>query len=227
LFRRLFIFFVTPVFLIVVAAGVRFGAEIYRKRSPVGENGHAGSDSMSSSLPHVIPFKPLARKRPVPSTLPPEIADFYGSNEGYCPVMPEYIVGLFPLKNVEVGTGAIVHWLATSYERDPENPWLRTEVVLLGRDSFGDDIFYAASSPARLDGGIYLIGPDVGGPQGSDVQADNVLCVASSFASWLEHLRTNDWIEYGVVPGEMSNLPKAKQAELRRYYAALNPKLDW
>ena len=212
-FRRLFIFFITPVFLIVVAAGIRFGVEIYRKRSVVGEDEHAGGNSMSSSLPHVVPFKPLPKKRLVPSTLPPEIAEFYASNEGYCPVMPEYIVGLFPLENVEVGTGRIVPWLATIYEGDQENPWLRAEVVLLGRSSFGDDIFYAISSPARLTGGIYLVGPDIGGPEVSDVQGDNVLCVAGSFAAWLEHLRANDWIEYGVVPGEISELSCAEQTE--------------
>lgn len=71
------------------------------------------------------------------------------------------------------------------------------------------------------------MGPDVTGLPGSDVQGDNVLCLAPSFSSWLERLRANDWVEYGVVPGEISDLPKAKQAELRRYYGALNPTLNW
>lgn len=95
-----------------------------------------------SPLPHVMPFKPLGKKRSVPSNLPAEIAEFYASNEGHCPTIPEYIVGLFPLKNVAAGTGETVHWLASIYERDPDNPWLHVEVVLLGQDSFGDDIFY-------------------------------------------------------------------------------------
>lgn len=226
-FRRLFCFFITPIALIVVAAGIRFGMEVYRNRPEIREREQAGRDSMSSALPHVMPFKPLARKRRVPTKLPPEIAEFYASNEGHCPVIPEYIVGLFPLKNVAVGTGRIVPSLASIYEDEPDNPWLHAKVALLGQDSFGDDIFYARSTPARRDGGIYLVGRDVGGPKRNKVQDSRVLCLASSFASWLEHLRANDWIDYGVVPGEIGELPRAKQTELRRYYAALNSKLDW
>ncbi len=225
-FRRLVCFFGTPVLLIVVAGGIRLAIDVYRNRMPArGEETAEGS--VSSSLPHVIPFKPLPHKRDVPATLPPEIAGFYASNEGYRPVIPEYIVGLFPLKDVVVGTGRIVPWLASLYEDEPDNPWLKAEVVLLGQDSFGDDIFYARSTPARPAGGIYVGGRDVGGPEGSNVQASSVLCLAASFAAWLDQLRANDWIEYGVVPGEIDKLPEAKQAELRRYYAGLNPKLRW
>ena len=51
--------------------------------------------------------------------------------------------------------------------------------------------------------------------------------LASSFAEWLSHLEECDWIEYGLVPGELTGLPEIKQRQHRAYYQALNPGISW
>jgi hypothetical protein len=51
--------------------------------------------------------------------------------------------------------------------------------------------------------------------------------LASSFSEWLGHLERAAWIEYGLVPGSLAELPTSEQYEHRQYYKALNPGISW
>jgi len=186
---------------------------------------------MLMPVPQFVPIVQRSRKRKVSASLPPPVREFYASNEGRNPVdgreFVEYCVGIHPLKSVAAGPGAICEFLATWLAEEPQSPWLRTKIVILGYDCFGDDIFYAVSTPARKARGVYLAGMDIAGPEKNANQPSRVLCVAPTIPEWLENLQANDWIEYAALPGEMDDLPIGKRKKLRAYYNELNPGLRW
>jgi hypothetical protein len=183
------------------------------------------------SVPHFIPFVELPRKRIIRRQMPPAVREFYTTHEGRLPFQGkqfvEFIVCIAPLSHFAAGSGRDSEFLSTWLADRPRNAWLRTKIVRLGEDCFGDEILFLPSSPARRAGGVYLVGRDVAGPTDHPKQPSTVLCIAPTIAEWLENLRKYEWIEYGVLPGEINRLSVSERKRLRAYYNTLNPGLKW
>jgi preprotein translocase subunit Sec61beta len=100
--------------------------------------------------------------------------------------------------------------------------------VRIGISQFFDEILYVLKAPVCAEGSILTIGVGVAGPEGSGADIlEAALVLANSFTDWLQHLKQVDWVEYGLVPGAIKELPEATQKEIRRYYLSLNPGITW
>jgi len=100
--------------------------------------------------------------------------------------------------------------------------------VQIGISQFFDEILYVLKAPVCAEGSILTIGVGVAGPEGSGADIlEAALVLANSFTDWLQHLKRMDWVEYGLIPGEIAKLPKSMQQGLRQYYLSLNPGITW
>jgi hypothetical protein len=163
--------------------------------------------------------------------MPRDVQEFYSANEGRYPLagkrFVEYLVYLRELGDVRVGFGSDSEFLATWLADKPRSAWLRTRFAAIGETCFGDEILFAEATPARKAGGVYIAGRDVSGPSNERKQPSTILCVAPTITEWLENLRTHNWIEYAVIPGDIKRLSVTKQKKLRAFYNHLNPGLEW
>lgn len=112
---------------------------------------------------------------------------------------------------------------------EPEGPWASFSGIRLGISCFFDNIVFVLHAPVCDPGAILAFGPDVPGPggRGDDADIPGSLVLARDLDSWLGRIREDHWHEYGLVPGEIDDLPEARAAFLRRHFLDLNPKIDW
>ncbi len=173
------------------------------------------------------PFVELASPRSVGiHGLPEEIATFYARNEGIgLESSPDFIVRLCKLDEIKPITWKELHIFGAD---DPPEGWKNFAGYRIGISSFFDEIIYVASAPVCPPGSILTTGPDISGPGGTGRHTlEYSLVLASSFDLWIAHLSKSKWIEYGIVPGGVNDLPVAKQQAMTAYYKALNPGINW
>jgi hypothetical protein len=72
---------------------------------------------------------------------------------------------------------------------------------------------------------VYAIGGSVAGPQESIRQPHWLLRLARTMEEWNARLRADRGIDYGIVPGEIRDLPWHRRMRLRRHFKVLNPDL--
>lgn len=172
------------------------------------------------------PFFPLPAPRAVSrSDLPSDLVAFYSRNEGVglgtdC----HRSVRLCRLDEIRPIDGW--HDLRRPAECPPG--WERFRAIYVGVGQFGDAILYILNATSCPSGSILAIGWDVAGPggEGPDVLGSSVL-LARTFADWIRHLEQVGWVEYGLVPGSLADLPETQQQEVRRYFLSLNPGIGW
>ena len=173
------------------------------------------------------PFRPLTKPRNVARTdLPAELRRFYAQNEGVgLESSTKRIVRLCRLSEAEKHTWRDIHIFG---EDEPEAGWDDFEAISIGVSSFLDWIYLVQRAPCCPPGSILTIGVSVAGPGGrGEHTLEYALVLASSFDEWLAHLKRYNWFEFGLAPGEIWELPTARQSELRACYKAMNPGIDW
>jgi hypothetical protein len=57
--------------------------------------------------------------------------------------------------------------------------------------------------------------------------AASAVISSDDFVSWIQRLKMDNWLDYGIFPGEISSLPPARQAVLKAHFNRLNPKAEW
>jgi len=172
------------------------------------------------------PFTPLERPRAVARVdLPPDLLRFFRHNEGVgLESSHERDIRLCRLSEVKEYAWRDV----PIFGADDDPGWDDFRGLYIGVSSFLDRIFWVRKAPCCPEGSIFALGPDVAGPGGAGEYAmEPSLVLASSFDEWLTRLARYDWIEYGLGPGAIWDLPEAEQTELRAYYRSLNPGIEW
>lgn len=172
------------------------------------------------------PFIKLPADRKVNrSDLPADLVHFYTSNEGRgLESSPERTIRLCLLEEVQrVGWKDLRTFGSEMFER-----WQDFQGMRVGISSFFDEILYVQKAPSCGAGAILALGMDMAGPGGIGPYAlEPSLVLGASFDSWLANLEMNKWVEYGFVPGSISELSKQRQNQVRQYYKALNPETRW
>jgi hypothetical protein len=117
---------------------------------------------------------------------------------------------------------------ATYWEwlRDDVPGWSELEYEWIATSCFGDQIVVVNNSPIHKGTAIYLLGPDVGGPNSNNPQwPENLIYLGTSQDEWLARVRKYG-DEYSIAPGSIED-DVAEPNEYRRVYNALNPGLQW
>ena len=174
--------------------------------------------------PFITLEKPRVVRRP---DLPADLMEFYSKHEVdpkaslvYLNFTPLDKVKLLGLKEIGIDVDLLPDALRAE--------WAKFSGLLVAYDSFGDEIVYVTKAPSCAPGSIMVLGGDVSGPGGTGPLAcDLTLVLAASFTKWLAHLKRWDWIDYGVIPGGIKDLPAADRDELHKYYLGLNPQITW
>ena len=173
--------------------------------------------------------KPFVRlKQPrflIRPDLPADLVKFYEQNEGVgLESSPNRVVRICRLKEVTRIGWRNLHILG----REECPGWERFAGLRIGISSFFDEIVYVLDAPCCSLGAILSLGVDVAGPGGcGPAPLESSLVLAVTFPEWLRHLERMGWVEYGLVPGGILELPEPTQHELRRYYLSLNPGIAW
>jgi hypothetical protein len=108
---------------------------------------------------------------------------------------------------------------------DPDTGWDQFAGIRVGIGLFFDEIVSVLSAPSCPPGAILALGVDLAGPGPAAMEQSLVL--APSFSDWMTHLESMGWEEFGLVAGEIDDLPTERQNELRQYYGNLNPRIRW
>ncbi|GAB5497345.1 MAG: hypothetical protein Phyf2KO_24250 [Phycisphaerales bacterium] len=168
----------------------------------------------------------------VPDSFPPVLARFYSKYQPppeYPDEWEELSFYIFPADKVrKISTSSEDLSIPISHQRGRWEQWLGFDGYIIGRTLFFEDVVYFPETPVLSEGGIYFWGVDVAGPQESELQPWFVLCVSSDFNSWQQRLLADDWLEYGVFPGNARNLSEEKKSALALDFCKLNaPGLKW
>src|SRR5262249_41379329 len=153
------------------------------------------------------PFTSLKRgRRTAGRPIPPVLLEFYAKNEGVgLGSTPDRIVRLCRLAEVWRVKWCDLHIVGD----EPCEGWEDFRAFRVGRSQFGDEIVLVSSAPCCSSGAVLMLGVDVPGPGGiGPSPLEPSLVLARSFSEWLAHLRRYQWIEYGVIPGTVNELPK-------------------
>lgn len=180
-----------------------------------------------SGISPSTPFVPLSTPRSTDNTgLPDDLAEFYRHSEGIgLEAHPDNLIRLCTLEEVERIGWSDLHVIGGS---EPEEGWEQFSGYRIGTSSFFDEIVYVLDAPSCRPGSILVIGVDIYGPGGDGPSAfECSLVLAASFEEWIDRLKQANWIELGVIPGELENLQPADRQASIRYYQSLNPKLEW
>jgi hypothetical protein len=169
------------------------------------------------------PFARLATPRVVErADFPPDLAAFYSANEAVTFEGFDYgSLYLYPLAAVQR-----VSWSDVDWHDTPEG-WEAFDALLIGGGCHGESIVSVLSAPCCPAGAILALGGQLdwnGGAGPFTYQLSLVL--GASLSEWLRHLERFDWWEYGVG-FDIPSLPPARQQQLRAYYLALNPHVEW
>ncbi len=172
------------------------------------------------------PFQPLRSARSLQrEDLPEDLAAFYSINEGVgLHSSPERLIRLCLLNEVRRITWPNLH----VFGAEPFPGWETFSGYRLGISSFFDEIIYAEDCPCCPAGCILAIGANIVGPGGDGPYPfECSLVLAPTWTDWLRRLDSQNWMEYGLIPGEIDRLPRPTQLEQRDYYRSLNPHLEW
>lgn len=172
------------------------------------------------------PFRQLPAPRQVSTPrLPDDLATFYAQHEGVgLESTPFRLVRLCELAEVQPMTWSDLH----IFGAEPFPGWGTFTGYRLGVSSFFDDIVYVTACPRCPPGAIVTFGVTIMGPGGSGpFPFECALVLASSFGEWLQRLEQMQWVEYALLPGEVTQLPQPRQAEVYAHYKNLNPEIDW
>jgi hypothetical protein len=219
---------------IVLAAGsaiVLYVVLANSGRSPrlePSENPHVNTPADSDLLPsEPMPYRRLGAPREIADRrLPDDLRRFYAQNEGVgLDSDPQRIVRLCKLAEVRAVRWADLHILG---KEKAGRGWEEFAGYRIGVSSFGDEIIYVLNAPVCAAGSIFTLGPDVQGPGGTGPLAiEPSLVLSGNFDEWLRNMDRAGWREYGLTPGDISELPKARKDRLLRYYKVLNPGIKW
>jgi hypothetical protein len=157
--------------------------------------------------------------------LPPDLVKFYEQNEGVgLESSPLRVVRICRLDEV-----TRIGWRDLRVLGEEECPgWEGFAGLRIGISSFFDEIVYVLHSPCCSLGAILTLGVDVSGPGGSgSAPLEPSLVLAATFQEWLRNLERMNWVEYGLVPGSIADLPESQHSDVRRYYHKLNPGSKW
>ena len=160
--------------------------------------------------------------------LPSDLAAFYSDYEGVS-------LGSDPRdRNVRLCTldeATLIGWKDVHILGQEEVPgWRDFAAIRIGISSYFDEILYVLGAPICPHGAILAIGIEVGGPGGNGPhQLAASLVLASSFKEWIQHMKSLDWVEYGLgmVPGFETHLSESQERAVLRYYKQLNPNIEW
>lgn len=169
------------------------------------------------------PFVPLDVPRVVdrPDYLPIDLVAFYSTHE---PVDrgSDQTIELYPPDEV-----TRVGWKNIS-NADPPKGWGAFTGFQIGMGSYFTKILYVLTAPTCPAGSILAIGTYLVGwarEDGDPDAIDGAVVVAPSFPAWLAHLERWEWDEPVCVG--VGGYPRPEWEELRRYYLAFNPNMDW
>jgi hypothetical protein len=171
-------------------------------------------------------FKRLAAPRAVNRPdLPLDLARFYAKHEGVgLESTPKRIVRLCRLNEVTRIGWRDLHILGAADCLG----WEDFAGYRIGISSFFDELVYVLHAPSCKSRAILALGVDTGGTGGSGPAAlESTVVLAPNFPAWLRLLEQTGWVDYGLVPGSLTDLPKRQQQVLIRYYQALNPEMTW
>lgn len=172
------------------------------------------------------PFVTLPRDRALNRPdLPAELRAFYERNEGVgLESSPDRTVRICRADEVKLFGWQDVH----IFGGDDWPGWETFSALLIGAGPFFDEIFYVLRAPSCPPGSILVFGTSIAGPGGTGPHAaEPSLVLAANFWDWLRRLERFGWMEFGIVPGELTNLPAAEQQEVRTCFASLNPGISW
>lgn len=171
------------------------------------------------------PFLRLAVSRDVNRhELPSDLARFYADNEAIAFEGSDYgSIYLRPLREVKR-----VGWAGLGLLWDAPAGWGTFDACLFGFGCHFERIVYVVDAPCCQPGAILAIGGQLDwGPGGTGPRSANAcLVLGANLSEWLRHLEEEDWWEYAIGFG-IPSLPVEHQRELRAYYLALNPNIEW
>lgn len=173
------------------------------------------------------PFAQLVTPRQVNRPeLPQELVQFYSTNEAIEFEGLEYgSLYLHPLRDVKR-----VGWAGLDLIGDCPERWESLDCFLIGSGCHFEKIVYVVSAPCCQPGAVLALGGQLDwglvgtGSSGSDLAWGLVL--GASLYEWLRHLEEYGWWEY-AIGFDIPQLPVERQRQLRAYYLALNPSIEW
>jgi len=157
--------------------------------------------------------------------LPVDLAAFYERHEGVgLESTPERLLRLCQLDEITHVGWRDLHVLG---EEDVPG-WEEFAAIRIGMSAFFDEVLYVTDCPCCESGAILCIGIDVSGPGGvGDARFECSLVLATSLSDWLERLERFNWVEYGLMPGQLADLSQDDEWELRSHFLRLNPAISW
>jgi hypothetical protein len=134
---------------------------------------------------------------------------------------PEPLVRIFDHADRKRAEAYLWDWL----KRDVP-AWADLKYEWIASSMFGDQIILTNNSPLHKGSAVYMLGPDIAGPDGNNPDwPDNLLYLGPSIEEWRARMkRFGD--EYSVVPGSIDDMLDNPD-EYRKVYRALNPGLQW
>ena len=173
------------------------------------------------------PFIELNKSRRVSEDwLPKKLRRFYETREGVgLGSASDRLVRLCTLAEVGKVTWSDLDVVAGE---QTIRAWRQFSAIRIGVSNFGDDIVYVLSAPSAPSGSIMMFGFEVAGPGGTGPDVfESSLLLARSLEAWIVRLEQHNWIEYGIVPGMIDELPLVQQGEVRSHFRSLNPAITW
>ncbi len=173
-----------------------------------------------------MPFQRLSNARRLErADLPPDLAAFYERNEGLgLESDPDILVRMCRIEEVERIGWADLHVIGS----DHVPGWETFSAIRIAMSAYFDEIVYVLDCPCCDAGSILCLGVDVSGPGGAgETPLEVSLVLAASFGEWLARLERFQWVEYGLMPGSIDELPPSAQVELRGHFTRLNPEISW
>lgn len=110
--------------------------------------------------------------------------------------------------------------------RDGDNAWQKLKYKWIASSCFGDQVIVTESSPIHDGTAVYLLGPDITGPESDNPNwPDNMVYLGASVHEWLA--RVNEFgDEHSIAPGDLDQRIDCGD-EYRKIYRELNPGLPW
>lgn len=173
------------------------------------------------------PFTQLKESRRIDvDWLPEDLRTFYESREGVgSDSTSDPDVRLCKLEQLSRIKWKDLHILG---DREPRDGWKDFAAIRIGAGAYGDEIVVVISAPCAPKGSIMAFGPDVAGPGGTGAgRLRESLVLSEDFDHWITRLDQDGWVEYGLGPGGIKNLPAERQKELRANFLRLNPAISW
>jgi hypothetical protein len=171
------------------------------------------------------PYHTLTHSRDV-ENVPLMLQRFYAANDGVgIDSSADRSIRLCKLQEI-----ARVQWsdLHIVGKHPPESGWEAFSGYRIAVSNFLDEIILVLNAPVCSSGSIITLGPDVAGPGGDGAHTlEYSLVLANDFDSWLDRLEQDQWIEYGLGPAGIADLPRPRAMVLKQHFHRLNPRISW